>query len=140
MKDYRTHDCPCKEDDYNCPWSEDEYKKYEWCIHCIRARNYNINNIRKGIVSGQNVQYARNQIDKEEELHNKFKKGKMIVDDCFIIPFGEYAVKFDFKAKQNSFSRNFVQCGCPKFYKRPLMWIAYKVAEKEFNKYKLSDN
>ena len=64
----------------------------------------------------------------------KIKEGKMIVEDCFIIPFGEYACKFDFEAKQNSFSRNFVQCSCPKFFKEPLMWIAYKIIKRKFSK------
>ncbi len=63
----------------------------------------------------------------------EMKEGKMIVEDCFIIPFGEFAVRVDSKAKHNSFSRNLVYMGCPKFRKDPLMWIVYKIIKRKYN-------
>ncbi len=64
----------------------------------------------------------------------KIPQGKMIVENCFIIPYGDYACKFDLLGKNNIFRHNYVYSPHSSFRNSPLMWLALKIINRKWKK------
>ena len=58
----------------------------------------------------------------------------MEIKNCFIRPYGEYAIKIKNLKEKNIVENNYL-CGNPSFFKHPLLWIALKVIDHEYKKY-----
>ncbi len=98
---------------------------------------------RKGLVSGTGVQRASQEIDELKRRCQNTKNFKVEIKDVFMIPFGENTIKVNdiMNGEKTLLMENdYIQSGCPKFLKDPLMWIAYKIIKRRFHKNKYRNN
>ena len=58
----------------------------------------------------------------------------MEIKDCFIRPYGKFALRFD-DWEENAIVEDNYLCGNPSFFKHPLLWVALKIIDREYKKY-----